>query len=150
MLEYDLRTFLTQKTSMIALIGEDVTTPRERARFYPVRLPQDPEYPCVVYARTSTSRDYHTGGPSGLAKARISFQILGADVDDEDGYDKAKDVFEVIRKSLDGFRGPLNGAGSTIVQLAKVEGERDDYAEEVNAYRVSCEAEITYEEATGL
>lgn len=143
MIEYAIRTFLSSWAAVTALIGTGAT-PDNPVRLYPVRLPQAPTQVCVVYRRITTSRDRAMGGPTGLTAVRLQFDVIAPEDEGIEAYDKAKDVADAIRKALDG-RGPI-GMGDIFVQDVQVENERDDYAEELRAYRVTFEVLASFTE----
>ena len=125
----DLRTFLLADATLGGLIG---------TRLYPLKLPQDPTVPAMTFQWISGQRAHAADGAVGLASPRVQFDCWA------ETYLEAEAVFEALRKRLDGFRGT---AGSSRVQGAFFETERDDYEDEGRLYRRSADFFIWHEEA---
>lgn len=126
----DLRTFLLADATLTTLIG---------TRMYPLVLPQDPTVPAITYQIISGHRFHSTDGACGLSTPRIQYDCWAAT------YLEVESLFEALRKRLDGYQGL---AGSSQVQAAFFESERDDYEDEAKLYRRSADFFVWYEEAT--
>lgn len=93
-------------------------------RCYPVLLPQDPQYPAIVFQRISMPREHAMGTDPGIAHPR--FQLTA--------YDKtraaAQALADAIRHDFSRWRGTI---GSVVVQDTFVENQvdlpRDDLLE---------------------
>lgn len=124
-----LRAFLLADAAISSAVGG--------ARVFPVVVPQGETRASVVYARISGEGDYHTQGPSGLARPR--YQI--------DAYAKTQDeaaaLANLVQDRIDGYRGLM---GSVPVQGVFLESERDDYHDAAKLHRVSRDYVIFYAE----
>lgn len=125
----DLRTFLLADATLTTLIS---------TRLYPGVLPQNPILPAMTYQWISGPRFHSTDGPSGLSNPRIQFDCWAST------YLEAETVFTALRKRLDGYQGM---AGSSRIQAAFLESERDEYEDEARLYRRSADFFVWYEEA---
>lgn len=131
---------LVATSSVLSLVGGSA----EKARIYPLRLPQAGEFPALTYARISGRRDYHMTGASGVAEARLQVDCWA------ESYGAVKALADAVRLSLSGFRGTVNGV---VLQSVFLDVERDAEEPALDAadfklYRVSQDYMVRYEEAT--
>jgi hypothetical protein len=73
------------------------------SRVWPNVLPEDPDFPAVVYQRISTARVHTHDSAGGLATTRIQFTCYGT------SGDQAEEVADQVRAALDGLRGTFSG-----------------------------------------
>ena len=90
----DLWTYLQAQTGLTALIG---------VRLHPVRLPQNPTFPAVVFTKISKPRVVSQQGDSGLSNPRYQFTCWAIRHSD------AVTIAGELRTSLSGFQGTMNG-----------------------------------------
>lgn len=90
----DLWTYLQTQTGLTALIG---------ARLHPVRLPQSPTLPAVVFSKVSKPRIVSQQGDSGLSNPRYQFTCWAV------RHSVAVQIAGELRISLSGFKGTMNG-----------------------------------------
>lgn len=107
------------------------------ARFYPLRLPENPTYPAVTYQRISTPRIHAHTGPSHLAYPRFQLDCYATT------YLGAKAVATAIRVALDGYKGLM---GAVDVQECTVIDERDFYDPATRIWRISLDSIIGHQE----
>ncbi len=89
--EEGLYAFLTTNGAISALLA---------SRVYPLRLPQNPTYPAVVYKVVSEKQPMtHGGTPGGLVTIRVQFDCHGGT------YTLSKQLKNVLKAELDGFNG---------------------------------------------
>lgn len=108
-------------------------------RVYPVRMPQAPQLPAVTYRQTGGAREHSHDGASGLADA--DFEVVAW----ASTYDAATDLAAEVRKSLDGLKALVKAVD---VQAVFIEGEADDYDDDVQAYSVRLEFSVAFGEET--
>lgn len=125
----DLRTFLLADATLSGLIG---------TRLYPLKMPQKPTYPAITYQWVTGQRVHSTDGASGLAGPRVQFDCWA------ETYLAMESVFEALRLRLDGYQG---AAGTTKVQGAFFDNERDLYEDKVEIYRRSVDYFIWHSES---
>jgi hypothetical protein len=125
----DLRTYLLADATLTTLVG---------TRMYPLKLPQAPTMPAIIYTWISGARVHSTDGPSGLSNPRVQFDCWAQT------YLEAEALLEALRKRLDGFQGT---AGSSWIQAVFFETERDGYDDDTELYRRSADFFVWYEEA---
>lgn len=109
-------------------------------RVYPNRLPQKVTYPCVMYFRVSTVRDYHQAGSDGVPQARFQINSYAAK------YADAKALAKAVLEVLDGFSGTLGDLQGANVLGVFSEDEMDDYDDELKVDVVVQDFRITYDE----
>lgn len=117
-------------------------------RVYPIRVPQDGQYPCVVYTRVDTPRLSHLRGSSRLAHPRVQLDCLAT------VYEDAKALGDAVRSLLDAYRG--TASGKVIQGCHLVDEEESDQkplnADDLPLFRCRLDFEVWYEEtgATSL
>lgn len=130
-----LRAFILADTAIAALVG---------TRMYPIQLPQNPTLPAIRFFRASGTRPQSTTGPLGQSNPR--FQIDSYAI----SFEAANNLSELIRKRLDGYRGPA-GSEDDFIQGAFFETERDFWEAEPlpGMYVASRDYMIWFREAVG-
>lgn len=116
-LETELRTRLAADGTVSGLVS---------TRIYPIKLPQNPTYPALVYRRISGPRLRHMTGTSGRGEARIQIDSWAT------SYVGAQALAAAVRSSLHGFIGSL----TTLDVAIGLANEIDDYDEDAEKYRV--------------
>jgi len=115
----------------------DSTVKAITARCYPVTLPQNPEYPLMLYSKVAGPREHSLQGPVGMAKPRYQIESWALT------YDEAKDLAAAIRGALDGYRGTVSGC---VIGSCLMVGEWDRYESEVKCHRVITDFSIIHNE----
>jgi hypothetical protein len=115
------------ETELKYILVNDTTVKAITTRCYPVKLPQNPTYPLILYTKISGMRDHHLTGPSGHAHPRFQIEAWA------ETYAGAKTLSEAIRGALDGYTGT---ASSTKISSCLLDSERDVYESEIEVYRV--------------
>lgn len=126
-----LRTLLINDSGVSNLIG---------SRMYPVRLPQSPTVPAIVYMAITGQRFHNTEGSSGLSGPRIQIDCWAAT------FSETQSLALAVRKVLDGYRG---AAGDDTIQGAFFDSERDFFEADAGVsglYRTSMDFFIYFEE----
>jgi hypothetical protein len=129
---------LFQKLSGDAAIVAIVQT-----RIFPLTLPEVAAddllsiYPALTYARMTGVREHTTTGPSGIAHPRIQIDAWGND------YKTVKHLANVVRISLDGFRGPI---GDVPISEIDFENDQDLYEHETRSFHVASDFTIWHRE----
>ena len=131
-MESALRTFVIAGSDVTALIG---------SRMYPLKMPQSPTMPLLVYQRISGPREHDADGAAGIANPRIQIDAWAAT------YTGAKDLATKVRKRIDGYSGDV-GSPAVDVVFSHLLSDRDFYDSETEYYRVSMDFEIMHVEAT--
>lgn len=129
-----LRAFLLADPAIAAIIS---------TRMYPVQLPQNPALPAIRYFRVSGNRPQSTTGPLGQTNPRVQIDCYALKFQD------ANDLAELVRKRLDGYRGPAGDDGD-FIQGAFFQTERDLWEEQPlpGMYAVSRDYMIWFREET--
>ena len=116
--ESDLTTYLKANGGVAALVA---------ARIYPLRLPQVPTFPAIVYQNISTVvLDHNHGGAGRLLRARLSFSCWAG------SHAGADALADALRTALDGYSGTMT---STVVEYSLMQSERADWDAETEDYR---------------
>lgn len=91
-------------------------------RIYEQQAPQSCARPYIIYGRVSQEHDRHLGGPSGMSKAEIQFDIC--DTNNE----QAETIAERVRVLLDDYAGTVTiGDESVVIERVHIEDDDDDY-----------------------
>lgn len=108
-------------------------------RIHPMRMPQPPTLPAIVYQKIAGPRDYTHDGPSGLVDARVQFSCW------DETYAGAKTLADKVRRAVSGFSGLMGGGVN--VDSAFIENEIDDEDDEDSAlYRTILDSVISHHE----
>ena len=131
-MEAKLMTYILGTTAISDLVG---------ARMYPLKMPQSPTLPLLVYQRISGPREHDADGAAGLANPRIQIDAWAIT------YGGAKALATVVRKRIDGYSGDM---GSPAVEAIFIHllNDRDFYDDVTELWRVSMDYEIMHVEAT--
>jgi len=116
-LESELRTRLAADGTISGLVS---------TRIYPLKLPQNPTYPAIVFRRISGPRLRHITGASGRGDGRIQIDSWATT------YTGAQTLAAAVRASLHGYIGLL----TTLKVAITLANEIDDYDEDAEKYRV--------------
>ena len=106
------------------------------SRVYPLVLPQNVEYPAVVYQRISATRYSQFGRDATAAEATVQVDIYGRR---GAGYTAFHILTESCRAALQ-----RQHSGDAIDMM--LEGERDDYEEDTELLRKSYDVRVWYRE----
>lgn len=109
------------------ILVNDVSVAAITTRCYPVKIPQSPTYPLILYTKISGMRDHVLTGPSGHAHPRYQVEAWA------ETYAGAKTLADAIRDALDGYSGTAQG---TTIHSCLIESERDVYESEIEVYRI--------------
>ncbi len=120
----DVLAFLEADAALSALIG---------TRLYPLRLPQQPNVPCISYAVIASARFHAWTGPLELVRTRVQFDAWATN------YSEVVAVADALRLRLDGYKGP---AGAGEIQGAFFDSERDLFEQDAELYRRSMDYRI--------
>lgn len=107
------------------------------ARIYPLVLPQKPALPAVTYQRIDGPRMSGMTAEHGIATPRVQVDSYAAT------YASAKAVAKQVRLALQRWAGVE--AAVTVLD-SFLDGDRDLYDDEVEAYRVSADYIIHHRE----
>ena len=122
------------------LAGTDVAT-LVSARMYPLKMPQDPTLPLLVYQRISGPREHDADGAAGVASPRIQIDAWAVT------YGGAKALATAVRKRLDGYSGDM-GSPAVEAIFSHLLSDHDLYDDVTELWRVSMDFEIMHIEAT--
>jgi hypothetical protein len=128
--ESAIRSALLADPAVAALVG---------ARVVPMKLPQKPELPAIVYQRISTP-----GDPPALDGAKVAPRIrvqlsLWAGT-----FDEARQLAAAVDARLNGYSG-ANGDGTSL-RLVWLANLSDDYEPETGLYRVIADYRVIHTE----
>ena len=123
--------FLRSAPAVVTLVGD---------RVHPLRAPQGPAYPCIVYLHETASREHTHAGASGLTQGRFTIDCLSPKLSE------AKAVAEAVRQAIDGQRGTWGDPGGVLVDGAFVEDAADDYVDDLQVYVCSVDVRVLWVE----
>ena len=106
------------------------------SRIYPLVLPQDVEYPAVVYQRITATRYSQFGRDATPAEATVQVDIYG---ERDTGMEAFNAVAQEVRLVLQ------RQASGTAIDMM-LEGERDDYEDDTELLRKSYDVRVWYRE----
>ena len=109
MIEDALRATLLADADVAALVA---------ARVWPMKLPQAPTYPAVVYQRISTTNGVALETPVGSTRSRVQVSCWALT------FGQARQLGEAVVHTLNGWSGV---AGGERVQLVRMLNWLDDY-----------------------
>jgi hypothetical protein len=138
MLEVGIQNLVAANAGVQALLGDP-------ARFYPVLLPEDPDWPCASYQLISDVPDYLLRG--------VGIEVRRLQVDSWSGgpvsasYLAVKNIDAAIRAVLEGFSGEL--PDETRVAGIFVINSHDGYEQDARAYRTTTDYRIHFYPAAG-
>lgn len=128
--------FLAADASIAAVVTEGGIS-----RIFPVVLPQGVAKASIVYTKISGEGDYTMRGPTGYARPRFQIDAWAPTID------AATSLANLIKDALDGFTGAVGGgANAVFVQGVFCAGEREDYDDASELFRVSRDYIIHHEE----
>lgn len=139
MLENDLQQMIAADSGVKAILGNP-------ARLYPVRLPEDPVYPCASYQVISEIPDYVLKGKSGLTVKRIQFDTWSGG-ETNALYADVKNAMAAIRAVIEAYAGTLPNGG--IVAGIFVANSHDEFEQDARAYRCTMDVLVHYYPAAG-
>lgn len=140
MIEDGLYSYLSAQTNLTDLIGEGVNV-----GLFPNYLPVGASLPLVTYNRMGSSHGKFLNGAIGQAEARFQLDCYASD---DTGYSAVKNIADVLRLKLDGYRGWM---GTTFVNDCEISNQTDFYdppqhAGDFGTHRVSLDVTIVYQE----
>ncbi len=125
-------THLTTHPGLSALVG---------TRVHPDTLPKSPQLPAIAYTQISGPRTYSHDGASGVADARIQFDIVAQSRDQCDA------VAAQLESALSGYQGTLGGAGGVEVDSCFLDAEATDYEDDVEPRENTSSPEGTFSQS---
>lgn len=90
-------------------------------RLYPLKMPQPPTYPSIVYSRIITNPENSIGGYVNLQQVYMQFDIYST------SYAQVKNISTALHTAM----------GSASGYSALLDDDRDDYEDELGVYRIS-------------
>ncbi len=128
--ESAVRAALLADATVAALVG---------TRIGPMKLPQKPTLPAIVYQRISTPGDPPAlDGAKAAPKIRIQLSLWA------ESFDGARQLAAAVEERLDGYSGP-NGDGTSL-RLVWLANMSDDYEPETGLYRVIADYRVIHTE----
>ncbi len=109
-------------------------------RIYPLKLPQNPTYPAVVYQDISTTEITAMGTNPGMYTCRYQFKCFGSTKAD------SKAAAQQIRLAFRNYWGTMGGAGGVTVDYAEMADEHSEYFDETKSYCTFVDVMITFKE----
>jgi hypothetical protein len=96
-------------------------------RVYPGHMPQEVDYPAIVYTRISAPRELTHSAPDTLVLGRFQLDFWG------ETHASVRAAADTIRQSLNGYKATM---GSTIIGAAWLELDQDDMSATPHLFRV--------------
>lgn len=105
-------------------------------RLFPVKLPQSKTLPAATYQLINRTPE-HEHGDEIQYRHVFQIDIWG------NSYAVVKQIADIIRIQLDGYRGPM---GNMMESISFLRDERDDYDEKALLNRASMDFELWFKE----
>jgi hypothetical protein len=106
-------------------------------RCFPVKVPQNPTFPFILYQKVTATRHQDLSGGSGLTQARFQIEAWA------ETYSRAKELANAIRDALDGYTGT---SGTVKVWSILILSEFDMYEETIDCLRVIMDFSVWHTE----
>lgn len=116
------------------LAATTALTDKVSLRIYPVRLPQNPVFPCVTFQVISEPRVHSLDGCSA-PNVMIQVDCWSK------GHKSAHEVAEAVMAAFDSFAGTM---GSHYVSGCLLQNRQEIYEPDVDDYRVSLDFSLWY------
>ena len=130
---------MSVEAAIWSLITDDTRfTDLAGTRLYPIRLPQDPVYPCVSYRRVSSQQDVGHDGSGDFESLRVQFDVYAR------GFEAARLLASTLRTMLNGFRGSVDGVRLWGVLFLN---EFDGWGDAVDVYRITTDYRVMWQVA---
>lgn len=127
-----LFTFLMASPPIYVAVDGAITLENGGSRIFPVVLKPGVKKNSIVYSRISGEGDYTMAGPSGYARPRYQIDAWSPTMP------AAVSLANFVKDALDGFTGAMgSGANAVFVQGVFLAGEREDYDDKIEMFRVS-------------
>lgn len=127
MIEAAIRAHLIADAGLTALVG---------SRVYPMQLPQRPTLPAVTYQRISSTPTQHRGAAAaGHERTRFQFDCWASDYD----------TTLAVRAALAAAMGTLVQANNPRIDVALLQGERDNIDTAAGRWRATLDYFIWHE-----
>jgi len=123
MIEQAIFKYMSSSPSITGFIGSG-----NKARVYPVKLPQNIGFPAVQFQRIVGTRVRGMQGSYGLVSVRFQFDIYSKK------YSEAKKLSQAIRKLWDGYKDVIFGTDIRAVFLDPDQGPL--YDDQTELYRI--------------
>ncbi len=127
-IEDALYTRLSGHAGLSALVGD---------RIYPVKLPQSPVYPAIIYESRGGDRLHNMGVDAGIRRPIFQIACFAAT------YDAATNVGEQVIAALSRFRGTVGGI--VIQEILMIDEPDDFWSDEPPVWQRVLEFEVSYE-----
>lgn len=138
MLEVGIQNLVVANAGVQALLGNP-------ARFYPVVVPENPDYPCATYQVISDAPAYLLDGSQSIEVKRIQIDTWSGGPTAAT-YSSVKAVQAAIRAVLEGFTGQLSDG--TVVAVILVANSTDLYEQDARSYRTTTDYLVHFYPAT--
>lgn len=115
-------TKLAADSAVTALVG---------TRIYPVFLPQNAEYPAIVYMTENTPHSLTKTQAADKDVAKVTFHYWASAAQGENGYEAIEDIDEAVRAALDFVE---DNAGGVTVVSCHYDGSLDGRDEEMTLF----------------
>lgn len=120
---------LSANAGVTALVG---------TRIYPVFVPQNAAYPCIVYMTENKPLDPSKTSTGTHDVAKVTLHLWQEAREGQDAYDVLDSIDAAVRTALDGAEGTAGGVTAEVIQY---QGSRDGRDEAMMSYL----RETTYE-----
>lgn len=128
---------MTIENAMYTLLSVGSPSTPAEARVYPVKAPQHPTLPFLIYTKISAPRLYHLAGQTRLVRARFQVDCWA------ETYAGAVALAEAVRGLLSGFRGTVAGV---VIGAVYLDNETDFWGDETEGYRRSLDFLVWHQE----
>jgi hypothetical protein len=133
---------------LVVLKGNPAVAALVSTRITPLKLPERPILPAIVFELVGAQRDHHSTGPSGLVSLRVNLDLWGKIFDD------VCRLSEAVRLCLDGYAGivtltlPTGGTSTLDIDSAFYVDSDDGWDDEVQAFWRRMYFDVMHNEAT--
>lgn len=123
--------------ALVDMLKNDEKISNITERIYPVMIPQNPQYPLIVYQKITGYRDTVLSGPSGFAHPRIQIDSYA------ETYAEAKELANFVKDALYGKT--YEGNGVRIASIIII-SETDFFEPAIGCHRISMDFSIWHDE----
>jgi hypothetical protein len=101
-------------------------------RIYPVFMPQNAEYPCIVYLTENVPHDRTKTSPGTYDRAKVTLHIWQEAREGQNAYDVLDEIDAAVREALD--YADTTTSGGVTAEISEYEGSRDGRDEAMITY----------------
>lgn len=118
------------------LLGDAIIASAVGTRIYPVKLPQQTDFPSIVMMRITSTAASHLHGQSSLKSERWQIDVIVKEVSGIAAYAECQRIGDAVRERLEAYVGSMTDTGPSpdLVYATSVDWltSRDAFESDVN------------------